>query len=75
MKSIAWLLALILIVPAEARERTMEQAKKIPLGSEVVVTLKEKQAFTGRLVELNENSFTLRSFVPGEADRLVPFQE
>ena len=75
MKSTAWLLVLILIVPAEARERTpMEQAKKIPLGSEVVVSLKDKQVFSGRLGEVGQDGFTLQPFAAGE-DRVVLFQD
>jgi len=74
--AVACLLILTLVIPAEARERTpMEQAKKMPVGSEVVVTLKDKQAFAGRLGEMSENSLTLRPFVPGEEDRLVLFQD
>jgi hypothetical protein len=77
MKStVTCLLILELVIPAEARERTpLEQAQRIPVGSEVVVTLKDKQVFTGRLGELSENSLTLRPFVQGEADRLVLFQD
>jgi hypothetical protein len=73
---LACLLILALVMPAYARERTpLEQARKIPVGSEVVVTLRDKQAFSGLLGELSENSLTLRPFVPGQADRLVHFQD
>ena len=77
MKSaIACLLTLTLVIPVSARERTpLEQAQRIPVGSEVVISLKDKQVLTGRLGELNENSLTLRPFVPGETDRLVLFQD
>ena len=72
---LVWSLTLLVITSAEGRERTpLEQARKIPEGSEVVVTLKDKQAFAGRLGELSENSLTLRPFVQGE-DRLVLFQD
>jgi hypothetical protein len=73
---LVWSLTLLVITSAEGRERTpLEQARKIPEGSEVVVTLKDKQSFAGRLGELSENSLTLWPFVPGEADRLVQFQD
>lgn len=72
---LVWSLTLLVITSAEGRERTpLEQARKIPEGSEVVVTLKDKQSFAGRLGELSENSLTLRPFVQGE-DRLVLFQD
>jgi hypothetical protein len=73
---LVWSLLLLLTTSAEARERTpLEQAIRIPVGSEVTVTLRDKQAYTGRLGELSEDSLTLRPFVPGQADRLVLFQD
>ena len=72
----ACLLILTLVIPAEAREQTpLEETKKIPLGSGVVVTLKDKQVFTGRLGELTQDGFTLWPSVAGGVSRELLFQD
>jgi hypothetical protein len=61
-----WLLALILIVPAEARERTpQEQAKKVTPGSRIHVHLKTGRLVGGRLGEITETQFSLEPQNPG----------
>jgi len=73
---LACLLILTLVFPAEARERTpLEQAKKIKLGSRVVVYLKNNQIAEGRLGEPTGDRFTLQPFVAGDLDRVVLFQD
>jgi hypothetical protein len=65
MKSIAWLLALILIVPAEAREQTpQEQARKIPRGSRIQVDLKTHRIVSGRLGQITETQLSLEPLNP-----------
>ena len=56
----AWLLFLILIVPAEARERTpQEQAKRIAPCSRVVVELKSGRSYFGQLGEVTDTKLVL----------------
>jgi hypothetical protein len=65
-----WLLALTLIVPAEARHQTpKEQATKIPLGSLVLVQMKTGQGVNGRLREVTSTEFTLEPLTPQNAPR------
>ena len=57
---LAWLLLLMLITSAEARDRTPEeQAKKIVFGTRVSVELKDHKIVEGRLKQLTETSLIL----------------
>jgi preprotein translocase subunit YajC len=71
MKStIACLLILTLVIPAEARERTpQEQAKKIAIGSKVVAEMKKGGGFEGRLGTVTETQFTLEPLTSGKGSR------
>jgi len=63
--ALACLLILTLVVPGEARERTpLEQAKKINLGSMVVVTLQDKTTLKGRLKQVAQDRLTLEQPAP-----------
>jgi len=78
MKStVTCLLIVSLVVPASARERTpLDQAKKIALGSRVVVTLKDKQIRAGYLSEIAQDRLTLEPLVPGSwSGRELLFQD
>jgi hypothetical protein len=69
--TIACLLILTLVIPAEARERTPEdQARTIPIGSRVTVTLKTRKIVRGRLGEMTETSFTLDPMKAGSGPGL-----
>jgi hypothetical protein len=61
MKStLAYLLILLLVVPASARQRTpQEQAKRIAPCSRVVVELKSGRSYFGQLGEVTDTKLTL----------------
>jgi hypothetical protein len=77
MKStVTCLLIVSLVVPASARERTpLEQAKKIALGSRVVVTLKDKQIRAGYLSEIAQDRLTLGVSFQGDWSGELLFQD
>jgi len=63
---IPWLLAAILVVPAEASERTpFEQAREIKSGATVSVTLTNGQTLKGRLGAIATTEFILDPLKPG----------
>lgn len=66
----AWLTILILVAPADARQRTpQQQVTKIPLGSLVLVQMKTGQAVKGRLREVTGTQLTLEPLTPQNAPR------
>jgi len=68
--AVACLLILTLVIPAEARQRTpQEQVTKIPLGSLVLVQMKDGQVVKGRLREATSTQFTLEPTTPQNAPR------
>jgi hypothetical protein len=72
----AWSLVLLLVVSAEARERTpLEQARKIDPGSRVAVKLKDKQTLRGRLGKLTEDRVTLERQLSGDWSGEVLLQD
>jgi hypothetical protein len=78
MKStVACLLILALVIPAEARERTpLEQAQKITPGSMVIVTLQDKKTLRGRLKQVAQDRFTLEQPASGAwSSREMLFQD
>jgi hypothetical protein len=71
--------ALVLIstlVPAFARERTLqEQAKKIHHGSNVMVQLKNRNTVFGRLIGVTDSNLTLELASPSGLRRDLLFQD
>ena len=64
--TVACLLILTLVIPAGASERTPEdQARTIPIGSRVTVTLKNRKIVWGRLGEMTDTSFILDPVIAG----------
>jgi len=74
--AIASLLILTLVIPASGRERTpLEQAQKIAPGSRVRVTLKNKETLVAILLDVKQDTITLRAWRQGDwPDRELPFQ-